>query len=375
MITADKVELTARDGATSRATLHSDPSLPRGTAFIIMHPTSDWQRHYILPLLAARGFGALGCANRYAAREAELILENTILDWAAGVDHLRSVGYRNIVGIGNSGGGEIAVGYHSEAMRPSIRGTPLGDPPDLTRQELAPLDGIVLLNAHVGRPQSLTRSLDPSVGGDSGNDPTVYDRSLDMYDPRNGPPFSAAFRERHWAAQIERNHKITRWCRAEIERIDRAGNPLMKDIPFIVHRTDANLSLRDLTLDPTDRSGETIWDEDPQLANYTPGPLRGNRTRLRIMTLRSWISQRSLATSQFDVMKFLPQCKVPTLVACGTADAGGSEHSRLMFEAAPDPGKTMVWIKGGTHFMRGQEDKQEEAADRIAAWARARNLA
>src|ERR1700685_1259968 len=104
MIEAEQTELTARDGVKCHAMLHHDPALPRGTAFIIMHPTSDWQRHYILPLLAARGFGALGCANRYAAREAELILENTILDWAAGVDHLRAVGYRNVVGIGNSGG-------------------------------------------------------------------------------------------------------------------------------------------------------------------------------------------------------------------------------------------------------------------------------
>jgi pimeloyl-ACP methyl ester carboxylesterase len=374
MIGTEQVELRASDGQRSWATLHADSALPRGMAFIIMHPTSDWQQHYILPLLAKRGFGALGCANRYAGREAELILENTVLDWAAGVEFLKSRGYRKVVGIGNSGGGEIAVCYHSEGISPTIRGTPLGDPPDFTKMRLTPLDGIVLLNAHAGRPQSLTRSLDPSVGGESGNDPTQYDRALDMYDPKNGPPYAAEFRERYWAAQIERNHKITRWCRATIDRIERAGNPLMKDMPFIVHRTDANLSLRDLTLDPSDRSGETIWDEDPETANYTPGPLRGNRTRLRIMTLRSWISQRGLATSQFDVMRFLPQCRVPTLVACGTADAGGSEHSRLMFEAAPDPGKTMVWIKGGTHFMRGQEDKREEAADHIATWARAREL-
>ena len=69
----------------------------------------------------------------------------------------------------------------------------------------------------------------------------------------------------------------------------------MNDVPFIVHRTDANLALRDLTIDPSDRSGKTIWDEDPKVANYTPGPLRGGSPGLRIMTLRSWISQRGLA--------------------------------------------------------------------------------
>ncbi len=61
--------------------------MPRSIAFIIMHSDqATGGSHFILKLLAARGFGALGCANRYAAREAELILENTVLDWAAGVD-------------------------------------------------------------------------------------------------------------------------------------------------------------------------------------------------------------------------------------------------------------------------------------------------
>ena len=375
MIQEEQIKLTARDGVESAAALCYEGDAPRGTAFIIMHPTSDWRHHYILKPLAAHGFGVLGCANRYSAREAELILENTVLDWAAGVDYLHQAGYRKVIGIGNSGGGEIAVCYHSESVHATIRGTPLGDPPDFTKMKLTPLDGLVLLNAHAGRPLSLTRSLDPSVGGENGNDPLVYDASLDMYNPANTLPYSAAFRARYAAAQIERNHKITRWCKATIERIGRAGNPLMKDMPFIVHRTDADLRLRDLSLDPTDRSGETIWEEDPEHANYTPGPLRGNRTRLRVMTLRSWISQRSLSTSQFEVANFLPHCRLPTLVAIGTADAGGSEHSREMFEMSPDPGKEIVSIKGGTHFMRGQEDKQREAADHIARWAKSRELA
>src|SRR5665213_2079709 len=148
MIEEERIALVARDGVKSHAMLHYDNSHPRSTAFIIMHPTSDWRQHFILKLLAARGFGALGCANRYAAREAELILENTLLDWAAGVDALRAKGYRKLIGIGNSGGGEIAVCYHSESVSPTIRGTPLGDPPDLTRMTLQPLDGLVLLNAH-----------------------------------------------------------------------------------------------------------------------------------------------------------------------------------------------------------------------------------
>ncbi len=50
-----------------------------------------------------------------------------------------------------------------------------------------------------------------------------------MYNPKNGPPYSAEFRERYRAAQIERNNQITRWCQATLDRIAKAGNPLMTD--------------------------------------------------------------------------------------------------------------------------------------------------
>lgn len=374
-MTQEPATLTAQDGAQFAVTLHRGDDAPRKTAFLIMHPTTDWQHHFIVDLLARRGFGALGCTNRYTGREAELVLEETILDWAACVAFLRDKGYENVIGIGNSGGGEIVACYQSEAVKPVITGTPLGHPPDLTKARLDPMDGMVMLNAHAGRPISLTQALDPSVGGEDGNDPLQYDPSLDMYNPANGPPFTAAFRERYEAAQVERNNKITRWCQAAIGQIEAAGNALMKDITFIVHRTDANLRFLDKTLDASDRSGLTIWDEDPRVANYTPGPLRGPRTRLRIMTARSWISQRGLATSQFEVERFLPQCTVPTFVICGTAESAGTEHSTKIFDGAPDPDKKMVWIKDGTHFMRGQEDKQVEVADHIAGWARDRGFA
>jgi len=375
MIKQEPATLTAQDGVRFPVTLHHDDATPRKTAFLIMHPTSDWQNHFILPFLVQRGFAALGCANRYSNREAELQLEETVLDWGACVDHLRAKGFRTVIGIGNSGGGEIVTCYQAQAVHPTLTGTPTGDPPDFTKVKLSPMDGIVMLNAHAGRPLSLTQSLDPSVGGESGNDPLHYDAALDMYNPKNGPPYSPEFVARYRAAQIERNHKITRWCRQAIEKIRAAGNPLMKDLTFIVHRTDASLLFLDKSLDPSDRSGLTIWDEDPRVANYTPGPLRGPRTRLRVMTARSWLSQRSLEASQFEVSRYLPDCKVPTIVLCGTADAIGPEHSRMTFEGSPDPGKKLVWIKDGTHFMRGQEDKQAEVADAIAGWARERGLA
>jgi len=375
MIQQEALTLRTEDGAEVAAMLHFDDARPPTTAVTIMHPTSDWRQHYILPFLAQRGVAALGFTTRYTSREADLILEHTILDMGAGIKLLRERGFQHIACIGNSGGGEIVTVYQAEAEQPTITQTPLGTPPDLTQAYLPPVDGLIILNAHRGRAHSLTRSLDPSVGGENGNDPFVYDPELDMYNPRNGPPYSAEFQARYHAAQVERNHKITRWCQQKLADLATIGNPPMTDVPFIVHRTDANLALADLTIDPSDRTGLTIWDEDPKVANYTAGPLRGGATRLRIMTLRSWISQRGLATSVFDVMKFLPRCHVPALFIVGTADAsGGPGDSLEMFEVAPDPDKRLVWLKGGTHFMRGQPELQAEAADAIVQWLHDRSL-
>jgi hypothetical protein len=368
MIVKEPVTLTTQDNATVEAMLHVDDQVPKTTAVLILHPTSDWRNHFILSRMAERGFGGMGLATRFTTCETELILEETLLDMAAAVDYLRASGYRRVLGIGSSGGAELIAGYQSEAIRSAITGTPLGDPPDLTKAKLSPLDALIFINPHLGRPFSMTRSLDPSVGGENGNDPLQYDPSLDMYHPDNKPPFSEQFRRRYEAAQIERNNKITRWCMNTVKEIERVGNPGLKDFVFLVHRTSAVLHIYDRSLSPTDRSGKTIWDEDPFEANYTAGPLRGNKTRLRVFTLRSWISQRGLMTSHFDVLKHAKNCEAPSIVICGTAEEGGPDHSLMIYEALPDPKKKLAWIKDARHFMAGQDRQQADAADLIAQW-------
>jgi len=375
MIQKEPVTLTTQDEVKVEAQLHFDDASARETAFLILHPTSDWRNHFILARMAERGFASLGLATRFTTRETELILEETLLDMAAAVNFLRARGYRRVFGIGSSGGAELIAGYQSEAIQPAITGTPLGDPPDLTKANLSPLDGLVFINPHMGRPFSMTRSLDPSVGGENGNDPLQYDPSLDMYHPDNKPPFSVEFKTRYEAAQIERNHKITRWCLDMVKKVERVGHPAMKDFVFIVHRTSAALHIYDRSLSPTDRSGKTIWDEDPFEANYTAGPLRGNKTRLRVMTLRSWLSQRGLATSHFDVLKHAQNCHAPSLVICGTAEEGGPDHSMKIYDALPDPHKKLGWIKDARHFMSGQDKQQADTADAIASWLVERSLA
>ena len=375
MITEEAVTLETQDGAKVEAMLHYDDAAPLKTAITIMHPTTDWRHHFILKLLAERGVGGFGFTTRYTGREAELMLEHTLLDTAAGVEFLKSKGFSKVLGIGNSGGGEIIAAYQSESIEPTIKSTPAGDPPDLTEAKLPPYDGMIFLNPHMGRPISLTRGLDPSVGGEAGNDPLAYDPSLDMYNPKNGPPYSQEFRDRYIAAQFERNHKITRWCQKKVAELKGTENPNLTDFPFIIHRNFADLHFLDQDLDPSDRTaGQTIWEEDSKYSNYTPGPLRGGRTRMSIMTVRSWLDQRGLETSHFDVLKHIGNCTVPTVMLCGTAEENSASHAMEIYKNAPDPDKKFVEIKGGTHFMREQYAQQNQAADEIVTWLRERNL-
>ena len=83
-----------------------------------------------------------------------------------------------------------------------------------------------------------------------------------------------------------------------------------------------------------------------------------------------------MATSHFDVYKHAPHCHVPTLVVVGTADATSTpSRARRVLDHVPGEMKKFVTIKDGTHFMRGQTDKQLEAADNIAQWLREIDMA
>ena len=73
------------------------------------------------------------------------------------------------------------------------------------------------LCAHGGRPEVLTEWFDPSVTDET--DPTSCDPALNMYDEANGPPYSESFIADYRAAQVARNHRITDWCYAELERL------------------------------------------------------------------------------------------------------------------------------------------------------------
>src|SRR5690606_14270494 len=126
------------------------------------------------------------------------IMEKVVQDLAACVKDARErLGYQNVILGGWSGGGALSLFYQQQAQHPTVTCTPAGDPPDLTRLDLPPADGIMLLAAHISRHGTLTEWLDPSILDEQ--DPTKRDPELDIYNPDNPnqPPYSPEFIERY----------------------------------------------------------------------------------------------------------------------------------------------------------------------------------
>ncbi|WP_432427419.1 alpha/beta hydrolase [Salinilacustrithrix flava] len=323
-------------------------------AFIATHYNVDFSEHYLAAHLAERGFGFLGWNTRYRGNEAHFLLEHALIDIGAGVRWLRDVaGVETVVVLGNSGGGSLMAAYQSQASDPIIepaRDLPLPD----AVLDLPAADLYVSLNAHPGRPDVLTAWLDPSVTDEA--DPLSVDSDLDMYDDRNGPPYTADFVARYRSAQEARNHRITDWAMAELERLRAAG---AWDRLFDVHRVWADLRFTDLALDPSDRRAG-CYAGDPKRANL--GPYGIGRTN----TLRSWLSMWSLRESQCVGAPHLAQIRVPSLVVQSTADRGVfPSDAHAIHEALAAEDRSLELVPGEHYFEDGG---RADVADLIAGW-------
>ena len=337
------------------------------TAVMICHPTANFLGHYALPGLAARGLAGVGFTTRYVGNDTSLITENCLVDMGAMVKHLyEERGYRKVVLVGNSGGASIVPYYQAQAQSPTVTDPP-GGGPDLTQEDLRTVDGIAMLNAHPWRARLSTEWLDPAIVDE--RRPFERDPSLDMFDPANGPPYSAEFIERYRSAQLERNRRISRWAEAQ-QRILRAEGHQpqgLEDLAFVVQGTGADLRFLDGAIDPSDREiGVTLWGA-PDVANHMPAGIS------RVTTLRSWINQWSIDHAMGNATSWLPQIDVPVLVLSPTADPTVLPHfGTEMYEAATaSPSREIVQLDGANHYFSGQPEKLEYALDSLAGWIEA----
>jgi pimeloyl-ACP methyl ester carboxylesterase len=362
-VTRQLLALQSEDGAWHNAALHLPEASTPTTGIVVMHPAADFMQHYALGPLALLGYAALGLNSRFSD-ESNAIMEQVVLDLASGVRFLRERGCQRVVLLGNSGGGGLMTFYQAEAEHPTVTATPAGDPPDLTGAYLPAVDLLVLLNAHRGRAQVLTRYLDPAVVDE--RDPIPTDESLSAFNSENGPPFSPEFIERYRAAQVARNERITTWAHERLVELAVAG---FVDQAFVVYRTIAALEFLDPSIDPSDRAPG--WYAGPSVEFHN----RAGSSLARFTTCRSWLSQFGLRTSNALSEPALARISVPVLVMQGTADEGiWLSDAHALYDAAGTDDKDLRLIPGGRHFFADQAELQQETLETIATWIAERGL-
>ena len=325
-------------------------------AMIAAHYQIDFSEHYLADYMATRGVGFLGWNTRFRGHETSFLLDHALVDLGVGVRWLREVqGVETIVLLGNSGGGSLMAAYQAQAVDPNV--TPLdGMRPAAGLGELLAADGYVASAAHPGRPDVLTAWMDGSVIDE--NDPVASNPKLDLFDPSNGPTYSADFVKRYRAAQVKRNNAITEWVEKELKRVRKAG---FSDRPFTVHRTWADPRMVDPTLEPTKR---------PANSCYAGVPVNANRSAHGIAaacTLRNWLGMWSLRTAQTRAEPHLARIDCPALVINAEQDTGvyPSDAQRI-HDALASTDKTLCAIDTDHYFTT--PGARSEKADMIAKW-------
>jgi pimeloyl-ACP methyl ester carboxylesterase len=346
--------------------------VPSDTVLVFSHPIGGGGYLPMVTELAKCGNHVIYANSRYRGNDSALIMEKVVLDLAAAVRHARErLGYERIVLGGWSGGGALALFYQQQAINPTVKATPAGDPPDLTAEELIAADAVVLLAAHPSRHQVLCDCIDPSILDEA--DPAARDPELNLYDPANPhqPPYTAAFLDRYRGAQAVRVRRITAAVKQRLGELRTEGRP-HDEHAFVVHGTLADPRVLDPTIDPNDRQPGTSFLGDPRVVNDGPIGLA------RFCSLRSWLSQWSIDDANADGVRAGADVNVPALVIANSADNVCTPgYARALYEGLACEDKSAVTIEGANHYYIGPDQRPhlQRSATLCTTWLAQRGLA
>ena len=345
------------------------PATPSKTVLVFFHP-SGIQQLLPFPNDAARaGLHVAVVCSRYPNNDTCVIMEKILFDISATIKQLKAKhGYERVVLAGWSGGGSLSSFYQSQAESPSVTSTPAGDPIDYSGGKLVPADAVLILAAHSSRARIFTEWLDPAVLDE--NDPDVRDPDLDLWNPKNKPPYSPEFVAKFRAAQLERNRRITKWAQqklASIQAQQKHANPNAaeawkverKDHPFLVRCTQADPRRLDLTLEPNGRPPTSLAELASE--NHSPVGLA------RFTTCKSWLSQWAVELTNADGPRHLARVSKPVFVLANGADhLVPLSHPRAMFAAVTHDRKRYVELAGAGHYYFGQRKEMREGVRAVA---------
>jgi hypothetical protein len=376
--------LTTEDGQRVLGFLFSRGG-EKGVVFV-MHPREMVVTHYLVPDLLDAGWACWVQGPRSVGNDLRLEHELALHDVAAGMRHLRTLGFETVVQLGNSGGAGLFAFYNQQALLDGerrLRHTPAGRPTKLETATLPVADGLVFLSPHPGQGVLLMSGIDPSLTDEA--DPFSCDPALDPFDTKNGfrrPPESSRyapdFVERYRTAQRERVARIDRLALDLVAR-RRDARQRLKEAPsrrdkqlashqpvFTVWRTDADLRSWDTSLDPSDRTVGTLWGADPAASNL------GSVGFGRVVTPESWLSTWSGLQSRASMALCAPSVQQPVLLVEYSGDNAVFPGDIDAIEAAiGSPRKQRVKVRGNHHGMalaEGEPSGQAVAGEHITRW-------
>jgi pimeloyl-ACP methyl ester carboxylesterase len=332
-------------------------------AIVFTHPIGSGSFLPLVTALAHGGHHVLYVNPRYRGNDTALIMEKCIADLGAALKDAKTrFGYEEIILGGWSGGGSMSLFYQDQAETPTLTHTPAGDAYDLTALSasgaLPPVQGIMLLAAHISRAVTLTEWMDPSILDEA--NPFDRDPALNIYDPAcpAKAPYDATFVQTFRAAQLARNRRITAWVKGELATL-KPG----QERAFVVHGTMADVRWTDPAQDPSDRRPYECYLGVPRVANDGPVGLA------RFATLRSWLSQWSYDDSNANGLGNAARISCPVLVINNTADlACTPSHAKRLFDAVGHDQKEFVYIEGADHYYIERPDLLPQAVGVCSDW-------
>ena len=338
------------------------------TVILFSHPIGGGSFLPMVSALARAGRHVIYCNPRYRGNDTALILEKCLLDLGACIADLKQrFGYRRVFLGGWSGGGSLSLFYQDQAEHPTITQTPAGDAVDIVGAGLQPVDGVLLLAAHISRSVTMTEWLDPSITDEAR--PFERDPEINIYGPDcpHQPPYDEAFVTRFRQAQLDRNRRITGWAKAQLAELKAKGDPDAERC-FTVQGTMCDVRWTDPTQDPSDRPPHTCYLGDQRIANDGPVGLA------RFTTLRSWLSQWSHDESRANGVINAGRISCPVLVINNTADlACTPSHALRLFDAVASADKAIVHIQDADHYYASRPDLLPQAVAAVGDWLDARS--
>jgi len=359
------------------------------TVVSLMHPREMAITHYLVPFVLDAGCACWVQGPRSIGNDLRLEHEIALFDVAAGMTHLRDLGFEKIVMLGNSGGAGLYTFYNQQALTPRemrVGRTPGGRPTNLGEVQMPEADAFILVSPHPGQGKLLMSGIDPSVVDE--DDPMQTDPMLDPFSKANGFDVEAGkgrytpeFAERYRAAQIERVARIDARAKAmlrakhEARQQVKAGTATEADRRMAAHapifevwRTDADLRSWDITLDPSDRKTGSLWGKDPFVSNW------GSVGFGRVVTPESWLSTWSGLSSNAALDKTLGALHQPTLLLEYTGDqCTFPADIGAIYDQIPAAHKRHIRVRGNHHGMalsREEEPGQRIAGRHIVEWLR-----